>query len=354
MAKSKKAKAKENTQEDVVLDKMPGADAQSEVPQKFEVDLNFGGEEEPTNEEVKEENDTPSEEEAPEEGSKTEDKEEGSPEPEVDGEEGVDENSEAAPQPDLQSTEGSDEDQPEPEVNKKQPMVPKSRLDEVLVKQKALKKQLDDFAKAEEAKKAQVPDFDFTAKESEYQQLVLDGESQKATEMREEIRNAERAHFMSELEAKMGQTVQQSQEMTELQQKALEIQEQFPVLDENSANFDEELQGEVLSLRDAFIAQGYTPGDALARGVEYTLAAKKPELLASEQPSTNTVKKTQELKNKQKVSKKLEAADSQPPALQGESTANKPSNSIDINKLSDQEFNALPEETLRRMRGDFG
>jgi hypothetical protein len=27
---------------------------------------------------------------------------------------------------------------------------------------------------------------------------------------------------------------------------------------------------------------------------------------------------------------------------------------VDLNMLSDDEFSALPEETLRRLRGDFG
>jgi hypothetical protein len=37
--------------------------------------------------------------------------------------------------------------------------------------------------------------------------------------------------------------------------------------------------------------------------------------------------------------------------MKGESTQNK--KIVDINVLSDDEFGALPEETLRRMRGDF-
>jgi hypothetical protein len=51
------------------------------------------------------------------------------------------------------------------------------------------------------------------------------------------------------------------------------------------------------------------------------------------------------------VQKKLEAADSQPPAMKGK---NKVEKKIDLNVLSADEFDALPAETLRRMRGDFG
>ena len=54
------------------------------------------------------------------------------------------------------------------------------------------------------------------------------------------------------------------------------------------------------------------------------------------------------------MQKKLEAAESQPPELQGESNADRGEATLDVNKLSEDEFNALPEETLRRLRGDFG
>ena len=51
------------------------------------------------------------------------------------------------------------------------------------------------------------------------------------------------------------------------------------------------------------------------------------------------------------VNKKLQAAESQPPAMKGESKTEK---KVDLSLLSSEEFDALPAETLRRMRGDFG
>ena len=87
----------------------------------------------------------------------------------------VDGESEGTPQPDLQSIEGSDDNVTEEVNQQKPPMVPKSRLDEVLAKQKALQKQLDEMNKAkQEASKENAPEYDFTAKEAEYQELVLE------------------------------------------------------------------------------------------------------------------------------------------------------------------------------------
>ena len=59
----------------------------------------------------------------------------------------------------------------------------------------------------------------------------------------------------------------------------------------------------------------------------------------------------QNKKQKATVRKKVEAAQAQPPAMKGESAKNK--KVVDINVMSDDEFGALPEDTLRRLRGDF-
>ena len=49
--------------------------------------------------------------------------------------------------------------------------------------------------------------------------------------------------------------------------------------------------------------------------------------------------------------KKIEAAEKQPPAMKGK---NKVEQKVDVSTMSVEEFDALPAETLRRMRGDFG
>ena len=111
-----------------------------------------------------------------------------------------------------------------------------------------------------------------------------------------------------------------------------------------------------MELRDAFIYQGYGAADSLAKATEVTLLTKKPELLqTSDEPKADPAptlsQAVQEKKAKANVSKKVQASQSQPPEMKGESTKNK--KVVDINTLSDDEFGALPEETLRRMRGDF-
>ena len=345
--------AEDKNTEELVFDGMPGADAKTEEDVKpFEVDMNFEDTEEKV-EEVEEEETTeeePATEETTEEVAEEQVEEPVAQETESQSEEAE---QESVPTDDGQPVETVAED---PEVEEpKAPMVPKSRLDEVLAKNKEMQKRLQTL-ESETKEEDTTPKYDFVAREKEYQELVLDGETDRAAQLREEIRSAEREQMMSEMQSKMGQTVQQDREAHELNKKANEIMEVFPVFDQKSKQFDERLANEVMELRDAFIFQGYGAADSLAKATEITLIRSKPELLEVETAGTTDAAPTlnkvvQEKKKQANVSKKVAASQSQPPQMKGESTQNK--KIVDINVLSDDEFGALPEETLRRMRGDF-
>ena len=345
--------AEDKNNEELVFEGMPGADAKTEEDvQPFQVDMNF--EDEPKEEAVEE---TQTEETTEEEPVAEETTEEVA---EEQIEEPVAQEAESQEQTTEQESVPTDDGQPveaveeEPEVATKAPMVPKSRLDEVLAKNKEMQKIIDTME--EKPAENAAPAYDFVSKEREYQNLVLDGETEKAAILREEIRNAEKEQLMSEVQNKMGQTVQQDREARELQQKAQEIVEVFPIFDPQSKSFDEKLSNEVMELRDAFIYQGYGAADSLAKATEVTLLSKRPELLetgeeVSQDPAPKLNQVVQDKKAKANVQKKVTASQSQPPQMKGESTQNK--KVVDINVMSDDEFGALPEDTLRRLRGDF-
>ena len=334
--------------DDVVLDAMPGADPKTEEDAKgYEVDLNFDDpvetEDKPEEEETEEEQDEvetteePSEE--PEEEAEEESAEDASEDTEDTGEETVLEEHEG----DTSEPEGTDE---EGHDEAKEPMIPKSRFDEVLAKQKALQKKLDDALAPQIEDVKEAPEFDFDAKEIEYQTLIMEGETEKATQLRAEIRNAEKQQMMFEVQAKMGQTVTQNQEMVDLQTKATQLEAMYPELNQANPEFNQDKTNEVLELRDAYMTQGYMGADALQKAVDLLM----PKV--QESPKENIVqKKVVEKKKVANTKKKVEAADSQPPTMKGK---NKVDKKIEIDNMSVEEFDAIPAETLRRMRGDFG
>ena len=276
--------------------------------------------------------------------------------------ESVEEEAEETVSEDEQSTEEETvlEEEPEEEAvaeapKSKKPMVPKARLDEVLAKQKALQKQLDEV-NAANAKSEEAPEsYDFDAKEVEYQNMVLDGETNKAVALRREIRKAERADLEFEMRQEMSQTVNQDRQMTALQQAANAMEEAYPVFNRDSESYNEEYTNEVVELRDMFMQRGYEAVDALSKAVKYVVKDYDLGEVEAEAPSlAGSPKKSDELaKKRAQISKKLKAADAQPPELPGESSSLHGEKALDVSAMTEEEFNALPEATLKRLRGDI-
>jgi hypothetical protein len=334
--------SEENQSDEAIYDRMPGSDAPEETAAD-QLDLNFGLGDEPAAEDA------------------DDDEEEVVAEAEETVAEAVKEAEEppalAAETPVTEAIEETAAETPVSEEPRKH-MVPKSRLDEVLAKQKALEKQLDDL-KAQKQEPGEAPsDYAFDEKEVEYQNLVLDGESQKAAALRKEIRAAERAQLEYELTSKIGESVSQSQQATALQQAASELEDNFPVFNRNSDQYNEDYTQEVIDLRDAFIVKGENPVAALAKAAKFVLReydlvdmgepAAAPSLSAETAPRLDEV-----AKKRAEVSRKLKAAESQPPEMPGESSSARGEKGLDIASMTEDEFNALPEATLRRLRGDL-
>lgn len=235
------------------------------------------------------------------------------------------------------------------------PWVPKSRLDEVLAKQKALQKQLDDM-KAQQQPAEDAPEaYDFDSKEIEYQNFLLDGEASKAAALRQEMRKAEREQLAYEMRQEMTEKVSQNQQATALQQAANDLEANFPIFNQNAAEYDAEITQEVIELRDAFMVQGFGAVDALSKAANFAIKSHGLEAAATlNAPSAPKAKSVDEVaKKRAEVSKKLKAAESQPPELPGESSANRGEKPIDVSSMTEDEFNALPEATLKRLRGDI-
>jgi hypothetical protein len=272
-----------------------------------------------------------------------------------DSEEAVAEDEGVEPEAELDAEVEEDEPVAEAPKPKKQTMVPKARLDEVLAKQKALQKQLDEINTANEKAEEAPEEYDFDSKEVLYQNMVLDGETEKAVGLRREIRKAERAQLEFEMRQEMTQTVTKDRQMNALQQAANAMEEAYPEFDRNSEAFNEDMTNEVVELRDAFILKGYDVVDALSKAVRYVIKDNDLEQAQESAPSlAGKAQKTDELAKKRAiVSKKLKAAQAQPPELPGESSSTHGEKTFDLSSMTEDEFAALPEATLKRLRGDI-
>jgi hypothetical protein len=337
-----------DSKKEVVVEQMPGADPAEAAPeQPFDFNFGLGDEPAPPAAEASAPDPTP----------------EPTPEPEKPA---------AEPTPEPVSEAAKPETPPEPtpeppkaakEPEQRRPMVPKARLDEVLAKQKALQKQLDDLMATRQAAETAPDAYDFASKEVEYQNLVLDGQHEKAAALRADIRKAERAQIEFEMGQKMEQKVAQSYQISALQQAAAALETNFPVFDRSSPDFNEKYTQEVIDLRDAFIVKGENAVAALSKAAkfvisEYGLAGETAAAAATTPVTTPTTgDKTAAVdevtKKRAEVANKLKAAASQPPDMAGESSAARGEKTFDLMSLTEEEFNALPPATLKRLRGDL-
>tara|TARA_R100001082_G_scaffold86258_1_gene52833 strand:+ start:1057 stop:2112 length:1056 start_codon:yes stop_codon:yes gene_type:complete len=339
---------------------LPGADPREEDPEQ-RLDLNFPEEIEESTEEVAEE--------VTEETVAEDNQDENETDGDITAEEtteNVEESTEAEEsaeaEPEEPELEEAAELEEEAETKPKKPMVPKSRLDEVLAKQRKLQEQLDALTVEKETVPSEpVPEaYDFDSKELEYQEHVLNGETDKAVALRKEIRAAEKTQLEFEMGQKFNQYTDQSQQLQALQKAAIEMETQYPVFDKNSDTFNEDYTNEVIQLRDAFVSQGNDVVEALQKAVTYVVKTNDIETISEtstlDAPAPKQTTKTtdQVAKKRKEVSKKLKAAETQPPDMPGESSSAHGEKVVDISSMTDDEFNALPEATLKRLRGDIG
>jgi len=325
--------AKDTTEETIKYETMPGADA-LEGQEGDDLDMNFAfGEEAET------------------EAEETEVEAEAEVEVEVTEAE-VEEDVSHETKTETEETEKVEAKETEPEKKEtKSPMIPKSRLDEVLAQNKALKKRIAQTEEAEKAAEEAPNAYDFDAKEEEYMDAVLDGDKDKAKAIRKEIRQAEATKMETELTRDIETKVTRNSTANAVQDAASAIEEAFPIFDANAPEFNKALTDEVNKYMTGFISSGQNPVEALEEATTYVLQ-KNNMLDSSTVADVPALGQAKEQKQRSQVSKKLKAADAQPPELPGESSAAKGEKALDVNNMTPEEFDALPDATLKRLRGD--
>jgi len=235
--------------------------------------------------------------------------------------------------------------------------VPFNRFEEVNQRMKAaeatnkdLKKQLDTVI--EEKSEPEPEPYDYEAKEKEAMDAVLEGDSKKHTAIRAEIRAAEKADILREAGKAAVEGDKELRQVLTFEEAGAKIEVQYPALSEPNENFNEAAREEFLDLYVGFAKSGrYTSVAALQRAAEVVAKIHNLNPLPAEEPETpdNVVN----IKPPD-VEKKTKLADSQPPEL--ESRAPGTGNvepKIDVLTMPDDEFEALPDATKRRLRGDI-
>lgn len=273
-----------------------------------------------------------------------------------DEDEAADDSDSEDPEDDEEDGE-SDEDVEDDEEPKKEKGIPRRRFNEVNARMRDAEAKLAAI-QAEKAagEAAAVEKFDFDAAEDEYMALLLDGKTKEAGTKRREIREAEKADFKAEAKAETLEDVDESAIERAVDSLTSEAEKMFPAFDQNSEEFNEAAVSKTLTFMRGYQTQGMRADDAfvaaLADAIE--IFGLDTESLNDEVPEKGGKKVTKKPPIK-KTKEKIAASKRQgkTPAGEGKGSADVGAAVVDVDKLSEEELDALPATQLARLRGDF-
>lgn len=240
--------------------------------------------------------------------------------------------------------------------------VPRARLNEVLDTNKDLKAQLAEAQRVAQEALAMTkpaaaapatpaaPAWDESAKEQEYADALIDGDTKKAAAIRVEINGHIREQATTEAETRVEARQSQSAAKGDLDSAVSEAIEKFPYL---NADGGEEALDAIVALRDTRFAQGgITMGNALRYAV-----GKLADKLAPESDGTpGRVLPTDPGKTDTRPSNALArgAADAnlQPPSTQVGAGNRQTAGRVDVAAMDDDQFKNMSKTDKKRLRGD--
>lgn len=280
----------------------------------------------------------------------------------VDPELGEDPDDDPDDDPDADPADIDPDDLAELAGGSKAKMVPHARFNEVnetLKSERAERLRLEEelartrgkVPEKEASAKDEPKPYDFDAAEDRYNDAILSGDTEQAKVIRREIRQEEQKHFERAAEEKAAATYDarrqqdaQQAAQTALQAAAAEAYEAYPFLDDKGEAPNVDAIDMVVAVRDANMRKGMEPAEALRKAV-----AKVGPIYSDKKPQEDREEERRSARESV-IKRNLEREKQIPPRDQG---LGERSRVIDYGKLSEEEFDALPEAEKRRARGDF-
>jgi acyl carrier protein len=271
-------------------------------------------------------------------------------------EESKDDVAEALPESKLEA-----EDVEEEEVVKPSVLVPKSRYDFKAAQAKQAQQraaELEAKLKAyEDRDRKQAATPDYTAQIADLDKQIVDARKDGNLEKAFELLDQKQELRIAAIQA---QAQPQTIDANAVSQAAIDsikvddlidqLEAEFSILVPDSEAYDEEIVAEIQDLRAAFEGRGYSRYDALYRAANYVLGTAQPA--AKDEPAEPAIgKRTTNIKGNLAAAKRI------PPNASKIATPSDSAGLIDdlpqASRLTDKDFDALPESVLKRMRGDI-
>ena len=237
------------------------------------------------------------------------------------------------------------------EAEEKEKKVPYERFDDVNKKRKAveeenarLKAQLEQYT---QEKEPEPEPYDYATQEKAAMDALLEGDQDKYTALRSEIRTAERAETLREAQKLASLGDKQLQDNLTFEEMGARIEGEFPEFSMGTDVYNEAAREEMLDLYVGYAKSGlYTRTQALRKAADSAAKIHALGGVAEAAVPDNVVKLKQP-----DIKKKAKAANQQPPIM--ESATAREEIRRDVKGMSDEEYAALPESTKKKMRGDI-
>lgn len=251
-----------------------------------------------------------------------------------------------------------EEQEPEHEA-KKSPSVPHARFHEVNEAKKAAEQRAAELeAEIERLRSAQAPaqvskpaapkadEFDVSAKEEEAAQALFEGDTKKYREIQAQIRTYTEENATRRALEQFEQAAAKRTAQSLLEAAAERVAGQYSFLDSSSPDANAEAINEVLEWRNYYhVAKGEPLHKALESAVK-----KIAPLYQRDEPEEAPESKP-DSRRSAAVARAAAASAAQPPSLGGigeRAAASK----LDVEKMTDDQYDKLSDEEKRRLRGD--
>lgn len=264
---------------------------------------------------------------------------------------------------------GEEEETPRNEKGQFEPRIPKARFDEAVGKEREareaaearaadLERQLAEKAKVE-TNTAKVTELEtkVTELETQYTQLVLDGEPEKAAAVMREIRMAERQIVRMEQADEAKSTTTQILEAERFELTVARLEAEHSELNPKSETYDADLVQMIVDRQRSLVAGGMAPSAAMTQAAEKILEREaKLRAPATEKVEEKGLSTAATDRKAAQVAKNVEAAKAQAPStketgLDSDKVGEKAL--PNVAQMTPEEYQALPESTRARLRGDL-
>lgn len=268
----------------------------------------------------------------------------------------------------------------------RQHMVPKWRLDKVLERARRLEQQLserqsaaapqDDEGNVDLNEVLQSLDLQVDgAQTAKLSDAILDNKPEEANKILNDILAGALKSGLGKIvpQLKQGLTKEltntvrtnatESAHESAFNDAVAQVYEAYPFTNpENKAEYDAAFMEDARTFQRGYMASGYSAATAVLMGTQKALQIHRPELLneggaLDKQIAQSTKPVVKQEGNRESRQRNAQAAQQQPARTSG--TGSQPNRAEEtslpnIDDLTDEEFDALPESTRARLRGDFG